>query len=153
MKRQIAAIPFYIRVVEGESIFSKIPCARRRRARTSARQPNTPLYQPVPATGQLFPLAATANTRKSGTTFRKAVPLFGKSYHFCKSPTTFPPLQLSRHWLQLSRHWLQLSRMREQLSYTQEQLSRQISSIHSHLSVRQCPSSQHHYHHRHRHYP
>ena len=63
----------------------------------------------------------------------KVVPLSEKSYHFCKSPTTFPPLQLSRHWLQLSR-------MREQLSDTREQLSRQISSIHSHLSVHQYPS-------------
>lgn len=48
----------------------------------------------------------------------KVVPLSEKSYHFWKSPTTFPPLQLSRHWLQLSHHWLQLSRKREQLSYT-----------------------------------
>jgi hypothetical protein len=46
----------------------------------------------------------------------KVVPLSEKSYHFWKSPTTFPPLQLSRHWLQLSR-------MRVQLSHTQEQLS------------------------------
>ncbi len=48
----------------------------------------------------------------------KVVPLSEKSYHFWKSPTTFPPLQLSRHWLQLSHHWLQLSRKLEQLSYT-----------------------------------
>ena len=53
----------------------------------------------------------------------KVVPLSEKSYHFWKSPTTFPPLQLSHRWLQLSHHWLQLSRKREQLSYTSPSLS------------------------------
>ena len=40
----------------------------------------------------------------------KVVPLSEKPYHFCKSPTTFPPLQLSHHWDSLSHHSLQLSR-------------------------------------------
>ena len=42
----------------------------------------------------------------------KVVPLSEKPYHFSKTPTTFPPLQLSRHWDSLSRYWLQLSRIR-----------------------------------------
>ena len=46
----------------------------------------------------------------------KVVPLSEKSYHFCKSPTTFPPLQLSRHWDSLSRHWDSLSHHSLQLS-------------------------------------
>ena len=40
---------------------------------------------------------------------QKAVPLSEKSYHFWKSPTIFPPLQLSHAREQLSRTRLQLS--------------------------------------------
>jgi hypothetical protein len=46
----------------------------------------------------------------------KVVPLSEKPYHFCKSPTTFPPLQLSHHWDSLSRHWDSLSHHSLQLS-------------------------------------
>ena len=55
----------------------------------------------------------------------KVVPLSEKSYHFCKSPTTFPPLQLSHHWDSLSRHWDSLSRHWDSLSHHSLQLSRQ----------------------------
>ena len=59
----------------------------------------------------------------------KVVPLSEKSYHFWKSPTTFPPLQLSRHWLQLSHHWLQLSHHWLQLSHHWLQLSRKREQL------------------------
>ncbi len=102
--------------VKRESIFSKklsLDAGERARARDGAPRLCISLSHLRISSSQLRDSCSCAREQ---LIHEKVVPLSEKSYHFCKTPTTFPPLQLSRHWLQLSR-------MREQLSHTQEQLS------------------------------
>ena len=104
--------------VKRESIFSKKlspDAGERARARDGAPRLCISLSHLRISSSQLRDSCSRAREQ---LIHEKVVPLSEKSYHFWKSPTTFPPLQLSRHWLQLSHHWLQLSRKREQLSYT-----------------------------------
>ena len=108
--------------VKRESIFPKTSRTRRRRAHGRETAPSrlciSLSHLRISSSHRCISLSQqrdSCSCAREQLIHEKVVPLSEKSYHFWKSRTTFPPLQLSHHWDSLSRHWDKLIQKREQL--------------------------------------